>query len=526
MNAFAPNQQFVPPQKKKVRTSFIMFIIIVFVALAYVGLRYARNNNLFGLFSDAQKVGITGYAALCSPVFYNNGIGNSKVTNSKYWTELKLDVEFIAFKDPVNEMSSALLAHQIDVAVLTADSYPWMLSKFSDSLICFGQTDWSQGVDRLTVDATINTINDMKGKVGGLLAKTPSMYFGEVVCNSAGFSLKDLGEDNIKYFDTPEQLVAAWESGELNFIFTWSPNDVNLSRKGKVLASSKDAAYALGGIVYTTKEYYQDHLPELVKLMKGWLTANREINTSEQAKQEAATLFDRALQMPDGSTIGDLPDVRLATLGDNLLFMGLTSSSMAITGAKLYEDGIKLYRKIGPIGVLHEELPARLPLWSEVSDQGVIAALRDDKQFAAAPGNEPQRRMPLGKLTAVQEKAIAKADPLGVQFLPIEFGVNSSELSGEAINILDRKIIPILKQWPDMDIVVTGNTDSKGQAEFNRVLSKKRANAIVDYLVSRGFNENRFHPFGDGPDNPVASNDTEEGRQRNRRTDIALKRRS
>ena len=67
-----------------------------------------------------------------------------------------------------------------------------------------------------------------------------------------------------------------------------------------------------------------------------------------------------------------------------------------------------------------------------------------------------------------------------------------------------------------------GNTDNVGNRDSNMRLSRQRAEAVTSYLVSRGFERNKFDVVGHGPDKPVAGNDTEEGRARNRRTDFEV----
>ena len=71
-----------------------------------------------------------------------------------------------------------------------------------------------------------------------------------------------------------------------------------------------------------------------------------------------------------------------------------------------------------------------------------------------------------------------------------------------------------------MYVRVEGNTDNVGDEAWNQGLSERRAQAIVDYLVSRGVdNRRRMVARGNGAANPLASNKTPEGRARNRRTD-------
>jgi NitT/TauT family transport system substrate-binding protein len=74
-----------------------------------------------------------------------------------------------------------------------------------------------------------------------------------------------------------------------------------------------------------------------------------------------------------------------------------------------------------------------------------------------------------------------------------------------------------------MKVRIEGNTDNVGSPDMNRDLSKKRAKSVADYLVKTyNFDPNRFIIVGNGPDKPVATNNTEEGKAANRRTEFQL----
>ena len=81
----------------------------------------------------------------------------------------------------------------------------------------------------------------------------------------------------------------------------------------------------------------------------------------------------------------------------------------------------------------------------------------------------------------------------------------------------------ILAKYPRTIVTITGNTDSRGSVELNDRLSKERAQAVADELVANGVNPAPIVTFGAGYSNPVATNDTPEGRQQNRRVDIVVK---
>ena len=71
-------------------------------------------------------------------------------------------------------------------------------------------------------------------------------------------------------------------------------------------------------------------------------------------------------------------------------------------------------------------------------------------------------------------------------------------------------------------VVIVGHTDSSGDPKYNLWLSKERAKSVAEYLVSTGVNENQIRVIGRGPKEPIASNETREGRMQNRRVDILV----
>lgn len=85
------------------------------------------------------------------------------------------------------------------------------------------------------------------------------------------------------------------------------------------------------------------------------------------------------------------------------------------------------------------------------------------------------------------------------------------------------KIATILNQFPEMDIVIEGHTDSIGTDEYNLDLSRRRAQAVFEFLKSQDVAESRMTYEGYGESRPVADNETDEGRQKNRRVDLVIR---
>lgn len=103
----------------------------------------------------------------------------------------------------------------------------------------------------------------------------------------------------------------------------------------------------------------------------------------------------------------------------------------------------------------------------------------------------------------------------------VNFETNSSKLAPNATRILDA-IAETMRQSPNFSIQINGHTDSVGAASYNRALSQKRAEAVRNYLIATGIEASRLKATGLGESNPIASNDTKEGRALNRRVEIRI----
>jgi outer membrane protein OmpA-like peptidoglycan-associated protein len=103
----------------------------------------------------------------------------------------------------------------------------------------------------------------------------------------------------------------------------------------------------------------------------------------------------------------------------------------------------------------------------------------------------------------------------------ITFASDSAELNPSFYSVLNSVNI-VLKQYEKTLVEVAGHTDSTGAAEYNQKLSDRRANAVAQYLEGQGLRGDRVITVGAGETRPVASNDTPEGRQANRRVELTL----
>ena len=110
----------------------------------------------------------------------------------------------------------------------------------------------------------------------------------------------------------------------------------------------------------------------------------------------------------------------------------------------------------------------------------------------------------------------------GRQTLNVEFDFDKSTIKKGYYQDIDN-LAGVMKQYPDLNVVIEGHTDSVGTAEYNKKLSQERADAVKKYMVEKGgIDANRLKAQGFGEEKPIASNKTKEGRQQNRRVEAAV----
>ncbi|MBI5480746.1 MAG: OmpA family protein [Deltaproteobacteria bacterium] len=104
----------------------------------------------------------------------------------------------------------------------------------------------------------------------------------------------------------------------------------------------------------------------------------------------------------------------------------------------------------------------------------------------------------------------------------IQFDFGKATLKKVSFKILDH-VVKVMTERPGVKKVqIEGHTDAVGDAERNRVLSQRRAEAVMEYLVKKGIAATRLGARGFGPDKPIAPNETEVGREANRRVEFII----
>jgi cytochrome c oxidase subunit II len=127
------------------------------------------------------------------------------------------------------------------------------------------------------------------------------------------------------------------------------------------------------------------------------------------------------------------------------------------------------------------------------------------------------------KLTSDFESALILDDPstASIALTNVFFNTGSAELRENSKYELDN-IASILNEYKDVSIEISGHTDNTGNADANKILSQERANSVTNYLVNKGISNARLKAIGYGQNVPADTNETEEGRQNNRRIEMKI----
>jgi outer membrane protein OmpA-like peptidoglycan-associated protein len=141
---------------------------------------------------------------------------------------------------------------------------------------------------------------------------------------------------------------------------------------------------------------------------------------------------------------------------------------------------------------------------------GAVIGKKMDKQ-----AEEIKNEVPGAKVERVGEGIVVEFNS------QILFGFDKSDLSAEAKTNLN-DLVTILNKYPDTNIEIQGHTDNSGTDDYNEKLSERRASAVSSYLRSNGITSGRVTTKGYGESAPKYSNDTDDGRAKNRRVEFLI----
>jgi len=475
------------------------------VYFGYPYLNKASKGNKADL-----RAGFNNFVGFAPGINMNGGAAPNKT--SRMYKQFGLTFEAVRMDD-MQKLNDALKNGDLDFIFTTTDISPIGMDRNSDlakmSVMQFLKIDDSRGADVFIVDESIQSVNDLKGKKIACALGWPSNTLLHATLEAGGLTEKDV---RILPMGDPFAAKTAFTTGNADATVVWSPDDQEClkSRASKVLTSTELLPNIIMDGFIARKEVLEKKKDLFVKLSRAWLVANSEMKDPAMMAQAAQT-YKTAFEVPDDvKTILDgMKKIHFATYGDNVNFFGLSTDFTGITGQQLYTKMARVYKN-GYGNSLTNIVP-----WAEASYPGIVQAINDLQGEDHAPETQIQFQAPT--------KADITAPAVAIKPIIINFATGSWALAPDMKEKIENQLGQLSVEFAGMKVRIEGNTDNVGGAAMNRELSRKRAQSVADYLVKTyNFDPNRFIIVGNGPDKPVADNNTEEGRAANRRTEFQL----
>jgi outer membrane protein OmpA-like peptidoglycan-associated protein/ABC-type nitrate/sulfonate/bicarbonate transport system substrate-binding protein len=437
--------------------------------------------------------------------------GGLKTQRGSPAAALGLELEVVFIEDAPGK-NRALQKGEVDFVWQTVDELPISLGGYKALGIdarAVLQIDWSRGGDACISSREVRKVEDLLGRRAATLLFSPDHTVFEFMITNSQLTPDQVRDVRRATRFSPDDFTFARDlfiKSKIEVACLWEP-DVTLALAGRPgshrLFSTADATELVADVLFGRKELV-DTQPELVeKLARAWFAA---VDLAEKDRAGAARLISTVAsrfrdELGYEKTLAALGWVKWTSLADNARFFGLDGSAPAFD---------RVYNQADSIWINYPE--------AEIKDRFAPSMLRDDR-IVRKIWESAGRPVALASTSPAPELARTGA-PVFTKSLSIGFTSGSHHLTHEAIAVINQQVLAQMQMAGGMSVRIEGNTDNAGDPRDNQTLSEQRAQAIVEYLTSRGIPAGRMVARGNGAANPRGSNATPEGRAQNRRTDI------
>lgn len=448
------------------------------------------------------RVAIVTWGGYAGGIVANNGFAPNK--DCLFSQEFGIQVELLVIDDFEKSRDAFRAGGDkggVDIMWSTVDAYALEyggLHRLDPKAIL--QYDWSRGGDAIAVAGAIKSVADLRGKKIAVAEATPSHYFALYVLTQGGLTNRD-----VEWIFTTSAVEAAnvFKAGKVDAAVSWSP-DVYIAARERpgahILASTKDASNLIADIFVARGDFLAQHPEDARRFVAGWL---KGVDLANRNPDRTAVLLAKSFSgigLEDAK--GMLQDVKLPDYAETRGFFGAQG---LVTYQSIYKTAQGIWRKIGKISEVYEPY------------QTV-----DTRFLDGAAEFFPQAAGPAKAEFEFAARPRSTSAPILTKTVSVYFPSGSSSLDENAKAVLDTQVVDLAATFGSAYMRIAGNTDNVGGRDANVRLSRARADAVAAFLVSKGFERNKFEVVGNGPDKPVASNDTDEGRAKNRRTDFEV----
>lgn len=460
------------------------------------------NNDAQSTGSNKMVITLDEWIGWKSLLDANGGLTTKK---GSIYDEMGLNVEFIISND-ATASSNMLIKGETSGAGYTVNRYAFLNQKFKDSNLAVKMvyiTNFSNGGDGIISKSDIANVTDLIGKKIAIPEFSEAQTLVEWLIEASDLTEEDKKDIRSNYIlvETPDDAARVFFAGEAEVAATWEPylTQAQTTADARVFFSTAEATnLILDGLIFR-EDFLSAHSDEVQKLIDGALQAADMYITDFEAVREMPLFAEET----EENIMGMASGAKLATWNQNMSLL----TDEAIT---MFSDMSSIWLSIGEKANPNDSENAFDSTYMEALSE----KYKEEKEEEVVVFTEEEKK-------TVKEKPNTEA--LLTKSLTINFGGDSAVIQADSYRSLN-EFAEIAKNLNGIYIQIEGNTaDIGGGPESGKSLSEERARAIALYLEAQGINPERFIIIGNGASNPVATNDTEEGRVQNRRTDIFFK---
>ena len=437
------------------------------------------------------------------PIFDANG--GLTTQRGSIFDKLGLNIEIVIIND-ATQSSNALISNDLKGAGFTLNRLAYLMDKFDRAntqiLVPFLVNN-SAGGDGIISRKGITSIENLAGKriVAPRFSEAQTLvYWLLMKSNLTPPQIDDIVK-NMILVNTPDEAAKVFFSGKADAAATWQPyldqaNDPNADTHA--LITTKNMTNFILDVMVFRRDFYENNKEFVAKFADGVFQAHKMYTTE----------FSFIKSMPNFTSSSN-EEIKGMT-GDAVLAgykRNIDSLSPGGVGPAIFQDMLAVWKEIGE--------PAKIGHYADIFDTTALSML--DSKYTTDI-------IPVVTYTESQRVVAKAAKPLMTKSLTIEFDVNSAVFKDpKAVASTLDDIVNQLNVVDNAIVQIEGNTSSEGSKQLNIELSQNRANAVAKYLMRAGINPARLVVLGNGPDNPIADNNTQAGRIKNRRTDVKIK---
>ncbi|TDR47568.1 outer membrane protein OmpA-like peptidoglycan-associated protein [Tahibacter aquaticus] len=469
----------------------------------------APAGGALGSAGNPLKVSLVSFHGY-APALLANG-KSLKTQAGSLFAQAGVNVEFV-IQDDIPTLSTIFESKAAHCAWRTSDFWaqeqPNLRNAGLDGRAIMA-VDNTQGADAIiSRNPAITRVEDLADHSIALLQFTPSDGMTIDALENSSLTARKKSSVRYVYINAEEGTAgvrAALEAGSVDAVALWDP-DLSLALKNvpgaHVVYSTRTATNLIYDVIVCDNRVLSEPANEatLQAFVSGWMSG---VDAAKKTPDEAVDALVRTEEF-FSLLAKDQGRPFVKSLFENLVWTGLEDNAriFGLAGGTNHYDRVYrrfdgIYRKAGALA--NPNSPVIAP--QDSIDLRYIRNLLAKSQAAQTAAAKPEFTF-----TEQERQQVAKQEPAVTKPVMVSFASGSAELTKRSQKIIDEEMVPFIENNGSAYFDISGNSDSTGAREANMRISRARAQAVVDYLVSQWeFDRARFAVTGNGPDKPLCN---------------------